>query len=357
MKKEVLIVGAGLSGLTVAFGLEKAGIPYTILEARDRLGGRIMTHRTSSGNTIELGATWFSDKHRHLIQLLRELNVPYQNQYAGEKVLYDYYNNGRKVEEISIPPGQESTYIFSNGSEDLIHTLYSSLNADKVLFSEELKSLTYANGSWQVITEGKSFDVGIVVCTVPPNLFSHTIALKPKLPEEVMDVCKTTHTWMGESLKVGGEFSFDAWRPRGVGSFYSQFGPAVEFYDHQHLKSNTPGLMGFMDTNRCGPDLESRKKQFADQLGLYFEKKPELMEYVEMDWRTQPFTYHPYAHPVAPHQNNGHALLRKPMFDGRLFFAGSETARHFPGYMDGAVERGLEVSGELIAIQTQFQKT
>ena len=141
-EKEVLIIGAGLSGLTIAYRLERAGVSYKLIEGRDRVGGRIQTVKTSSGSTIEMGATWFSDKHQHLMQLIEELNVPYEHQYSGKHVLYDYHNGGRKVEAIKVPPSHESTYIFSNGTEDLTTALYSRLKSDWVFVSERLESLS-----------------------------------------------------------------------------------------------------------------------------------------------------------------------------------------------------------------------
>jgi monoamine oxidase len=52
----VLIVGAGASGLLAGFELVSAGLPVTIIEARDRIGGRVHTVRTQEGGPIELGA-------------------------------------------------------------------------------------------------------------------------------------------------------------------------------------------------------------------------------------------------------------------------------------------------------------
>ncbi|MFC4589596.1 flavin monoamine oxidase family protein [Sphaerisporangium corydalis] len=53
MQFDVVVIGAGVSGLTAAGRLRDAGLAVTVLEARDRIGGRILTHRPS---LLELGA-------------------------------------------------------------------------------------------------------------------------------------------------------------------------------------------------------------------------------------------------------------------------------------------------------------
>jgi monoamine oxidase len=61
LEQKVIILGAGLSGLTIAYELQKRSVPFTVLEARGRLGGRI--HTETSNTPIELGATWVFGQH------------------------------------------------------------------------------------------------------------------------------------------------------------------------------------------------------------------------------------------------------------------------------------------------------
>lgn len=57
---DVVVVGAGLSGLSAARKLHEAGKSFVVLEARDRVGGKTLTHHTRGG-VIELGAAWVNE--------------------------------------------------------------------------------------------------------------------------------------------------------------------------------------------------------------------------------------------------------------------------------------------------------
>ncbi|CAF1193351.1 unnamed protein product [Adineta ricciae] len=59
----VLIIGAGLSGLEAARILEQKRIPYVLLEARNRSGGRVWSYRSRSGHMLDMGATWIHGIH------------------------------------------------------------------------------------------------------------------------------------------------------------------------------------------------------------------------------------------------------------------------------------------------------
>ena len=55
---KVVIVGAGLAGISAADQLHQNGIEFRILEGRSRIGGRIFTMETENGQKLELGANW-----------------------------------------------------------------------------------------------------------------------------------------------------------------------------------------------------------------------------------------------------------------------------------------------------------
>jgi monoamine oxidase len=87
----VLIIGAGAAGLAAAHDLAAAGLNVTVIEARDRIGGRVLTVRDESLNLpIELGAEFVHGKHPALIKLLDSSRTPFSD--VTER--HWYFENG-----------------------------------------------------------------------------------------------------------------------------------------------------------------------------------------------------------------------------------------------------------------------
>jgi monoamine oxidase len=72
---DVIVIGAGAAGLTVARDLTRAGLRVLVLEARDRLGGRIWSHHTPDG-PIELGAEFVHGAFEEVLGVAREAHLP-----------------------------------------------------------------------------------------------------------------------------------------------------------------------------------------------------------------------------------------------------------------------------------------
>jgi monoamine oxidase len=72
---DVLIVGAGLAGLSAARELESSGATVQILEARDRVGGRILNAELSTGDPIEKGGQWVGPTQTEILALAEAVGV------------------------------------------------------------------------------------------------------------------------------------------------------------------------------------------------------------------------------------------------------------------------------------------
>jgi monoamine oxidase len=127
---DVVVVGAGLTGLTAATRLVRAGHSVAVLEARDRVGGRNLDHPIGHGHVVELGGQWAGPDQKRVLALARRLGVATFPQYAkGENVLV---NGGRTTRFTGdIPPVDPSTLVELEGVINGLNTLAKGVSAGR----------------------------------------------------------------------------------------------------------------------------------------------------------------------------------------------------------------------------------
>jgi monoamine oxidase len=88
--RSAVVIGAGLAGLAAAYKLKNAGWNVTVLEARDRIGGRVFSHKDqATGLVCELGAEWVGESHERIKALCRDFNIPLQRHQFEDFLLRD----------------------------------------------------------------------------------------------------------------------------------------------------------------------------------------------------------------------------------------------------------------------------
>jgi monoamine oxidase len=99
---DVLVVGAGLAGLIAARDLTAAGRSVLVLEARDRVGGRVVNQDIGNGKIVEMGGQWAGPTQDRLLALAEELGVATFPTYdTGQKVLH--FNGKRGTYTGTVP--------------------------------------------------------------------------------------------------------------------------------------------------------------------------------------------------------------------------------------------------------------
>lgn len=80
---DVIVIGAGMSGLIAARDLHRAGVDVLVLEAADRIGGRAMSATTTLGSRVDLGGQWIGHDHHRLAALADELGATRYPMHTG----------------------------------------------------------------------------------------------------------------------------------------------------------------------------------------------------------------------------------------------------------------------------------
>lgn len=96
--KRVIVLGAGFAGLAAANQLVKKGIKVTVLEARNRIGGRVFSYKVPGEElVVELGAEWVGDSHNRIKELCHEYKLELLNNQFETHLVYKgkYFGNGQ----------------------------------------------------------------------------------------------------------------------------------------------------------------------------------------------------------------------------------------------------------------------
>ncbi len=342
---KVIIVGAGLAGLTVGFQLKKSGIPFSILEARERIGGRIHT----LDGPVEMGATWFGNQHTHLRQFLAELEVEYFEQFTSGKISYDVHAQA-PVQYMEMPAGQPPSYRISGGTSSLINRLAAELNEEQLQLNTTIKRISDRDETVTITDQnGNSYHSSIIIITLPPQLLAHAISFEPALPTQTQQLMAETHTWMGESIKFALTYDQPFWKHNGAsGMGFAQVGPIEEIHDHTNAEESFFSLKGFLRPSLSKlkkPEREAMVK--AQVVKLFGQEAANYTSYHDRVWIDESFTSVKSAAPLMPHQHSGHPQLSQPLMDNKVLLAGTETSPVYGGYMEGAVYAGLKAAQQV----------
>jgi monoamine oxidase len=349
--EDVIIIGAGLSGLSTAYQLKKAGISFKIIEAQERLGGRIETIYGHDDTPMEMGATWFGKEHVNLLGLLSELNIGYFEQHTEGIALFKTMSF-EPPQQYYVPANSHSAYRIKDGTYSIIDALYRHIGKENIVLNSKIIEIVDEGNKLKLTDSLKNiFLCKYVIVALPPKLAIHSIQFLPELPQPLIQVMQKTQTWMSGSIKFSVEYKKAFWKDKGFsGSIYSQSGLATEIYDHSNYEDTKFALKGFLNGSASHYTFAERNEKIIEQLKSYFgNEATEYISYNDKIWNDT------YIQPIndtflPPHFNNGHAVFAESYMSNKLFFTGTETAKTFSGYMDGAIKASNAIAERISKI-------
>ena len=108
MSKRVIVIGAGLAGLTAAYELTRAGFDVQVFEARERVGGRVQTVFLEEEQHGELGAEFVDDNHTALISYATQFDLKFEPAFELPDDLCYYIDGNFSTPKTLLPQQQAS---------------------------------------------------------------------------------------------------------------------------------------------------------------------------------------------------------------------------------------------------------
>lgn len=440
---DVVVIGAGLSGLVAARALVAAGRSVTVLEARDRVGGRTLS-TTLEGQTIDLGGQWIGDKHERLRALAGELGVEtFAQHHRGKKILdrgegrlrtfsgflpkigllplldlglalsrlerlarrVDLRDplgtpgaatlDGQSVADwlarrVRTAPARDMLGLatqmilaaeprdvsllyfllyarsseglqrlaeirhgaqerrFVTGAQSIAQRLADRL-APRILLEHPVHALEQDAAGVVVRSVRGTWRTQRVVLALPPALIDR-IEIAPALPAARARLHAAMP--MGSVIKCIVAYERPFWREAGYsGEAFSTTGLVRATFDDCSPRGDHAALVAFLvgDAAKQASTLppDERRTRVLDELArLHGAAARAPTAYVDRDWLAEEWSAGCYVGVMPPGLlGETAAALRAPC--GRVHFAGTETAVHHLGYLEGAIEAGERVAHEL----------
>lgn len=363
MSYPIVVIGAGLSGLYSSYLLDQAGHRTLLVEGRDRIGGRILSERSSSAaHRFDLGPSWFwPGMNTRFEKLLKQLGLNSFEQYQSGAFTIEK-SDGSIIRQHLSYAQQPASHRVDGGMQSLIEALSQKLSARvNIKTATRLTAMTmHAHAIELQFTS----ETGVwtqfasqVILTIPPRLLEQDIQFMPDLSTEMLQQMHDTPTWMAQYAKFVAVYPTAFWREQGSsGTVVSQRGPITEIHDASDRFGNNAALFGFIGANaayRAGIGKDALCKQIIKQLTNIFGDQGASPSSLHLqDWSQEALTASSSdRYPLTMHPNYNNAMVPNE-WASRLWLAGTERSREFGGYLEGALDAAEKAVSELLAQKT-----
>lgn len=359
---DTAIIGGGLCGLVLARSLHRQGRGVALFEARERLGGRILSV-TSEGSSLamDLGPAWFwPDTQPLLKNLISELRLAVIPQHDDGSMLH--LNDPEKIpERIEGKNVHEGAHRLQGGMTQLIDALAAKLPPSFAHLGHVLTGISdridHVVLTFSMKDDIVELEARRVVLAVPPRLLTEQVRFEPELDDATREAIRNADTWMAAQAKVVIGYDRAFWRETGQsGNAFVTHEQAVigEIFDACGAEPAKAALGGFL---ALSPEL---RESFSaglpmlmdNQMAQVFGSALEQGEQHYQDWATEPFTCSTLdrGSSRAEHTGAANPMLRRAQWDGKLYLGGSETAHRSAGYLEGALEVAQRIERALNGI-------
>jgi len=344
---DVIVIGAGIAGLAAARELTDSGKKVVVVEARDRLGGRMFTDHTSMPIPVELGCEFIHGQDASTWELVRKLGLT-ANQ---DTVAATREQPGGRWKETTVddPRPDYKNFRIVGGYDQILAPLADKLS---IQLNTVVKRVEYSSTGVTVNADQQgrpvTYQARAVVVTIPVAvLAAGTVEFTPPLPRAKTQAFESVPQESIHKVIVAFDspvFSQDA----ALFSEASTIGDENMGWYLMNPPKGTPGPAGQVFTAMIeGPEATRvlalpRERRYEEVLDIIRDiaGDPKLrpVKVLEHEWFKDPFSLAPYAKFGVP----GEDAIYEPNSDS-LYWAGIITES-----VDTSRDSGKEVAGEVL---------
>ncbi|MEM7601918.1 MAG: NAD(P)/FAD-dependent oxidoreductase [Verrucomicrobiota bacterium] len=402
---EVIIVGAGASGLYAAYLLDRAGVSCRILEASDRIGGRLGKVEGFADFPIDEGAQWLHGRKSLVADLCREQGIAFRrdnssvrywfegslvrrlpknpfslaedssaadislSEFAAQKGFDASYDSilaaaagdfGAAPSDLSVKwTGVEgdkwssgnADYKFEGTYFDVIAEHIAAPILNRVELNEPVVSVDYSGERIQVKTRnGTLHQCDRVVVTVPLTVLQdEVIEFTPVLPKEKTEAF--SKLGMGPGMKVFLKFRKKFFQGLVIG------GKACALYLDESVgkRGKDAVMLAFVMGDQAAafttlPTEDAIVKTLLEELDEIYEGQASehFVDARVIDWSTRPFIGGAYSYPKVGAGKDVRTVAARPVKE-QVYFAGEAMNRRgHPSTVHGAMESALDAVRDLL---------
>ena len=356
--KDVIIVGAGMAGLVAAYELKKVGHRVTVLEARDRIGGRVLTVRSpfSDGHHAEAGAARIPPDHNLTLGYADHFGLTLDPFYPQSGSYVDLTDGTRSV----IPtsdflegrpwPGsvKHKEYVKIRGGTDLLPKSFAESLTDDITFSKPVESIEQTSDGVTVTVVGEAqYTCDRVLCTVPLPVLNR-IEFMPSLSAEKIDAMSGGYNYAA-STRVFLQFRERFWENEGLNGWGYTDWPEEVWQPTWDREGQRGIIMSYLRYDRAVEiDQLSLDERANNVLARWYSLFPGVKDYLESgtshSWALEAWSGGAWSSPTSAQYDALQSHIGRA--EGRIHFAG-EHASDYHGWMQGALVSGLRAAQEI----------